>query len=231
VPHISQSNYISSAAIPRTKQTPPPLAMLSTFLSLGSIPFLFYTSPHSWSTSLNLLFFYLTWTTLLLSHPPLHIEILGTLAVRLLFFLLPSLLLAVFDFTIPSLSNPLKIRPSKSKPRKKSKKRGEKGERRSKRNMAEAVVEDITGAVQKKIKKGKTDLGWRVYVWSFLNGVVMPGLVLAAVEAGTTELVGGKRLLRVARTLPLPAEIAWDIVKAGLVREVCFVHPRGLKQD
>lgn len=193
--------------------------MLSTFLSLGSLPFLFYTSPNSWSTSLNLLFFYLTWTTLLLSHPPLHIEVLGTILVRLLFYILPSLVLAFFDVSLPSLSNPLKIRPSKSKRRKTKKPRKE---TRSRKKLAESAVRitmrDVQKAVEKKMKGGK-DLGWRVYAWSVFNAVVVPAVVLAVVE-GAAEAVRGKSVLRVARTLPLPAEIALDVLKAAGVREV-----------
>jgi hypothetical protein len=56
----------------------------------------------SYSTSLNILFFYMTWTTLVLSHPPLRVELFGTAAVRLLFYLLPSLLFFLFDILTPS---------------------------------------------------------------------------------------------------------------------------------
>ena len=68
-------------------------------------------------------------------------------------------------------------------------------------------------------KEVELEVGWRVYCWSFLNGVVMPGAVLGVVEL-TAEAVRGKGLLRVSRTLPLPAEIAWDVLKSCLLREV-----------
>ncbi|KKK15104.1 hypothetical protein P175DRAFT_0473854 [Aspergillus ochraceoroseus IBT 24754] len=56
----------------------------------------------SYTTSLNLIFFYMTWSTLVLSHPPLRVELFGTAAVRLLFYLLPSLVFFLFDILLPS---------------------------------------------------------------------------------------------------------------------------------
>lgn len=62
----------------------------------------------SYSTSLNLLFFYLTWSTLVLSHPPLRVEIVATLAVRVIFYIVPSLLFLAFDAVLPSAAESLK---------------------------------------------------------------------------------------------------------------------------
>ncbi|KAJ5682225.1 hypothetical protein N7462_005390 [Penicillium macrosclerotiorum] len=56
----------------------------------------------SYTTSLNLIFFYMTWTTLVLSHPPIRVELFGTAAVRLLFFAAPSVLFFLFDVLTPS---------------------------------------------------------------------------------------------------------------------------------
>jgi hypothetical protein len=67
------------------------------FLSLFLVPVL-----SSYSTSLNLIFFYMTWTTLVLSHPPLRVELFATAAVRLLFYLGPSLAFFLFDILTPS---------------------------------------------------------------------------------------------------------------------------------
>ncbi|KAJ5158623.1 uncharacterized protein N7500_008274 [Penicillium coprophilum] len=69
------------------------IPMLSIFL----VPVL-----SSYSTSLNLLFFYLTWSTLVLSHSRLRVELFGTIAVRVLFFALPSILFFLFDILTPS---------------------------------------------------------------------------------------------------------------------------------
>lgn len=81
---------------------------MDILLSLPILSFFFSSSTTSWSTSLNLLFFYLTWSTLVLSHSPLHIQIFGTLAIRLLFFILPALLFLLFDTLLPSLAETIK---------------------------------------------------------------------------------------------------------------------------
>jgi hypothetical protein len=56
------------------------------------------------TTSLNFLFFWLTWTTLVLSHSPLKVELFGTLVVRLIFYLVPSVIFFLFDIALPSAS-------------------------------------------------------------------------------------------------------------------------------
>ncbi|KAH8151810.1 uncharacterized protein LAJ45_03801 [Morchella importuna] len=90
--------------------------MLEALLSLSGLTLLSTSVFTSWSTSLNLLFFYLTWSTLLLSQAPLKIEVLGTLAVRLIFFWIPSLLFLLFDTLLPSLSQDFKIRGAAALP-------------------------------------------------------------------------------------------------------------------
>lgn len=78
---------------------------------LLSIPVLTYflaPSPPSWSTTLNVMFFYMTWTTLILSHSPLKVHLVGVLAIRLAFWLLPSLLTLAFDVSLPSLAESIK---------------------------------------------------------------------------------------------------------------------------
>ena len=71
------------------------IPMLSVFL----IPVL-----SSYSTTLNFLFFYMTWSTLVLSHTPLRVEMFGTIAVRLIFYALPSIIMFLFDILTPSAS-------------------------------------------------------------------------------------------------------------------------------
>ena len=72
--------------------------------TLYLIGFLTFFSFSSFLGSLNLLFFYLTWSALVLSHPPLRVELYGTLMARIVFYLLPSLGFLVIDNTIPSLT-------------------------------------------------------------------------------------------------------------------------------
>jgi hypothetical protein len=78
-------------------------------------------------TSLNLLFFWMTWTTLVLSHSPLHVELFGTFAIRLVFYLAPSIFFFLFDTILPSAASSIKAQgniglPSGHKRRKISRK-------------------------------------------------------------------------------------------------------------
>ena len=77
---------------------------LDAFLSIPALSFLIIPTFSSYSTSLNLLFFYLTWSTLILSNSPLKVEIWGTLAVRVLFYILPSVLFLAFDSALPKIA-------------------------------------------------------------------------------------------------------------------------------
>lgn len=71
--------------------------------SLLAIPML-----SSWSTSLNLIFLSLAWTTLAATYSPLQLELFGPLALRLALYILPSLIFLVFDVGVPSLAVELK---------------------------------------------------------------------------------------------------------------------------
>ncbi|KAK3389241.1 sterol desaturase family [Podospora didyma] len=82
---------------------------MDVLLSLPIASYFFTTSLTSWSTSLNLLFFYMTWSTLVLSHSPLKIELLGTAALHTVFWLIPSLLFLAFDTLLPSLAESIKF--------------------------------------------------------------------------------------------------------------------------
>lgn len=87
-------------------------------LSLVAVP-LFGGS----STQLSLVFIYLTWTALLLSHDPLALELYGTLFVRLLFFLVPAMLFLAFDCLLPQLSKNVKARGKRHLPHQLGRKR------------------------------------------------------------------------------------------------------------
>ncbi|MBE7180019.1 MAG: hypothetical protein INR71_02230, partial [Terriglobus roseus] len=62
----------------------------------------------NFSTSLNLLFFYMTWSILVLSYPSTQVEIIGTILFRAIFFLLPATFFLALDLLLPSLSRNLK---------------------------------------------------------------------------------------------------------------------------
>lgn len=83
-------------------------AMLNTISTLPFLSLLFIPTITSYSTSLNLLFFYLTWSTLVLSHDPLRIEVFASLACRVLFYVFPSALFLVLDVLFPGISAGLK---------------------------------------------------------------------------------------------------------------------------
>jgi hypothetical protein len=84
-------------------------AKMDVLLSLPIASYFLAPAMTSWSTSLNLLFFYMTWSTLILSHPPLKIELMGVLALRLVLWLAPSLLFLLFDILLPSLAESIKL--------------------------------------------------------------------------------------------------------------------------
>ncbi|KAJ5832699.1 hypothetical protein N7474_001010 [Penicillium riverlandense] len=76
--------------------------MLDALFSIPVLSLFLVPALSSYSTSLNILFFYMTWSTLVLSHPPLRVELFGTAAVRLLFYVLPSVAFFLFDILTPS---------------------------------------------------------------------------------------------------------------------------------
>ena len=81
---------------------------MDTLLSLPFLSLLFLPTYFSTGTSLNLLFFYLTWSTLILSHSLLKVEFILTLAVRVVFFLLPAVVFLAFDTLVPSIATHVK---------------------------------------------------------------------------------------------------------------------------
>jgi hypothetical protein len=89
---------------------------MDLLLSLPIASYLLAPSLTSWSTSLNLLFFYMTWTTLVLSHPPLRVHLTGLAAIRLAGSLLPSLLSLLLDAGVPSLAEGIKFGGRRSLP-------------------------------------------------------------------------------------------------------------------
>ncbi|KAH8728784.1 hypothetical protein GQ44DRAFT_824061 [Phaeosphaeriaceae sp. PMI808] len=71
--------------------------------SLLAIPML-----SSWSTSLNLVFLSLAWTTIAATYSPLQLEAFAPLFIRLTLYVFPSLIFLLFDIGVPSLSSELK---------------------------------------------------------------------------------------------------------------------------
>lgn len=133
--------------------------MLDAILSIPMLSFLLIPAMSSYSTSLNILFFYMTWATLVLSHPPIRVELVGTVAVRLAFYLFPSLLFFLFDIFMPSGAAVLKAQGHAGLP---AGKRGKTGRREAK-VAAWSVFNLMLGiGVQGLVELGLTRvLGWK----------------------------------------------------------------------
>jgi len=93
-------------------------AMLQALVGLPFLSLLLIPTTGSWSTTVNFFFFYLTWYTLILSHPPLRVELIGSLAIRVVFYLLPSAAFFAFDFLFPSAAVSAKAQGSSGLPMK-----------------------------------------------------------------------------------------------------------------
>ena len=77
---------------------------LDALMSIPALSFLIIPAFTSYGTSANFLFFYLTWAILIRSNDPLKVELLGTLGIRAIFFILPSLGFLFFDSVTPKLA-------------------------------------------------------------------------------------------------------------------------------
>ncbi|KAI9814415.1 MAG: hypothetical protein M1827_003271 [Pycnora praestabilis] len=166
--------------------------------SLPILSFLMIPSMGSYSTSLNLLFFYMTWSTLILSHSPLNIELLGTLAIRALFFILPSTLFLIFDSAIPSVAVNLKA-------------------------QGEVALPVRTSSGEEK--RSKRTPWWAVVALAVLN-ILMGVALQAGVEYLFTEVIKIRSALKVTTTLPMPWGIAKDLARGLALREVMqyYIH-------
>lgn len=83
--------------------------MIDVLLSIPLLSYvLFPTKGASVSTSVNLIFIYMTWSSLVFSHHPLEIHLSGLLVLRVIFWLIPSLVFLLFDIGVPSLAEGLK---------------------------------------------------------------------------------------------------------------------------
>lgn len=81
---------------------------MQAVLSIPALSFLVIPAFSSYGTTMNLLFFTMTWAILIKTNNPLHVEILGTFGIRLLFYILPSLGFLFFDSATPALAVTIK---------------------------------------------------------------------------------------------------------------------------
>lgn len=179
--------------------------IMDAMLSMPALSFLLIPTMTSYSTSLNLLFFYITWSTLVLSHPPLRVEIVATLAIRTLFYIGPSLSFLFFDTLLPSASASLKANGSSGLP----------------------LPPRNTYAQQHILRLGK------IVAWSLFNTLL--GLAIQALtELLFTRIFAIRSALRVTTTLPTPFAIVKDLLRGYVLREIIaysfhrfILHPQG----
>lgn len=164
---------------------------MDLLLSLPILPYLLSPGASSWSTSLNLIFFYLTWSTLVLSHPPLKIQLLGLAAIRVGLWLVPSLLFLAFDCLVPSLAEGIKVKASS----------------RGRRAASSLPPSDIR-TLSRTLALALINLALVVAV----EGLVSYGI--------TTLFLGGSPVFRTATTLPLPWGMARQLAVLFAGREI-----------
>ena len=134
-----------------------------------------------------------TWSTLVLSHSPLKVEVLGTLGIRIIFWLVPSILFMIFDTIIPSLAVGMKLQGGDALPTR-------------------------TGGVKVSRRNGRPQ--WYTVIGISLLNICLEVAVQAGVELLFTEVFSIRSALKVTTTLPMPWGLAKDVVRCLLLREV-----------
>lgn len=167
---------------------------MDALLSLPVLGYFLMPSLGTYSASLNLLFFYMTWSTLVLSQPPLKVEIVGTLGIRILFFLIPSTLFFIFDSLLPSLAVGIK-------------------------GQGASALPTRTGGVR-GARRGSGRPQWYQVIGLSLFNVCLGVAIQAGVELLFTEVFHIRSALRVTTTLPMPWSIAKDVIRGLVLREV-----------
>ncbi|KAH8592507.1 hypothetical protein B0O99DRAFT_629905 [Bisporella sp. PMI_857] len=166
---------------------------MDALLSLPIMGYFLMPGLTSYSTSLNVLFFYMTWSTLVLSHSPLKVEILGVLGIRTLFFLIPSLLFLLFDSILPSLAVGIKTQSDAALP--------------------------VRGGGSRAFRKGGGRPEWYAVVGLSLFNIIFTTAIQAGLESLFTEVLEIRSVLKVTTTLPMPWSIAKDVLRCLLLRE------------
>jgi hypothetical protein len=135
---------------------------------------------------------------LVLSFSPLKVEIVGTLGVRAVFYLIPSLLFLIIDSVVPSLAVSIKKQGESALPT-----RSAQGRRKA---------------------RGRTP--WYQVVGLSIFNIVLGVGIQASVEFLLTEVFNVRSALQVTTTLPMPWTIAKGVGRGLLLREVGI--PTGL---
>ncbi|TVY15905.1 hypothetical protein LARI1_G004744 [Lachnellula arida] len=141
----------------------------------------------------------MTWSTMVLSFPPLKVEIVGTLAIRAMFFLLPSLLFLLFDSILPSVMVNIKT-------------------------QGEAALPTRSGGARSS-RKGGTPPWYFVIGLSLIN--ILLGVALqVGIELLFTQVLHIRSALQVTTTLPMPWSIAKYVLRSLFLREILqyYIH-------
>lgn len=171
---------------------------MGSLLSVPVLGYLLMPSLGTYSTSLNILFFYMTWSTLVLSQPPLKVEIVGTLAVRLMFFIIPSAVFLLFDTLLPSLAVGIKWQGVSALPTR-------------------------TGSVSGIRRRDGSSQWYQIIALSVFN-ICLAIAIQAGIELLFTDVFQIRSALKITTTLPMPWSIAKEILRALLLREVSLYY-------
>ncbi|KAF2458951.1 hypothetical protein BDY21DRAFT_362468 [Lineolata rhizophorae] len=202
---------------------------MGALVSLPLLSYLALPALSSWSTSLNILFFYVTWSTLLWTYHAFSITFLLLLSVRLLVSFIPSLLLLLLDAAVPSLAAGLKAAGPKAL---------------ATRQMAPAQLARMAGLVLFNTLFGITLLSIAADPGVLSRCIIDPVraelLYLGVLKPSLKARYGGlalaptpplfRPLVRVSAALPSPYNLLLEVARGAALRHVLqyAVHRRVL---
>lgn len=136
---------------------------------------------------------------MVLSFPPLKVEVVGTLGIRLIFFLLPSLLFLLIDSLLPSLIINIKAQGA-------------------------AALPTRTGGARSRKRSG-TPPWYTVLALSLFNILLSVALQIS-IELLFTKVLLIRSALQVTTSLPMPWSIAKYVLRSLILREVLqyYIH-------
>ncbi|CAK7203996.1 hypothetical protein SEUCBS139899_006747 [Sporothrix eucalyptigena] len=175
----------------------------------------------SWSTSINVLFFYLTWTTLVMSYAPLHIALAGVLTLRVLLWMIPSLLFLGFDTGVPSLAASTKLGGGASLPP------------RDQRVLAKILLLGVVNLLIESLLQAGLQAALPIVstgvssAWTTLSALVFkpkPRSYFSYFSRTSRPTPVDAALFRTTSTLPLPWLVLKQTVLLFLLREVLVYY-------
>ncbi|KAK6358759.1 hypothetical protein TWF730_008078 [Orbilia blumenaviensis] len=156
------------------------------------------------ASSLNLFFFWMTWTTLIMSHPPLRVELIATFFARFIFFLVPALIFTLFDNLLPSLA----------------------GKEPYVKSASRKSVSVPTGRGKKKnLQISNANRGTLFAIFMSVGNIMLGIGVQAILEYIVVDVFGRPRLLRISSTFPYPWDMAKGAAYAMILREIMIYYP------